>query len=111
VIADAPFNRHGISLRSDRIAEICRKYDVVELSVFGSVLRDDFGPDSDIDFLAVFRHDDYGPWMAKVQNFERELGALVGPEVEVITMESVLKSENWIRTKHILTPAQAVYGS
>ncbi len=47
----------------DRIAELCRKYHVVELSVFGSFLRDDFGPESDIDLLAIFQDDDYGPWM------------------------------------------------
>jgi uncharacterized protein len=67
VITAASFERHGVSLPLDRVAEICHKYDVAELSVFGSVLRDDFGPESDIDVMAVFRHDDFGPWMARLQ--------------------------------------------
>ncbi len=55
----------------DKIAEICRTFDVVELSIFGSVLRDDFGPESDIDFMAVIRTDDYGPWMSRYSNWKR----------------------------------------
>ena len=49
---------------------------MVELSVFGSLLRDDFGPDSDVDFLVVFRDNDYGPWMGKLQRMEKDLGAV-----------------------------------
>jgi Nucleotidyltransferase domain len=59
-IANAESQPAG-KLPLDKIAETCRKYDVIELSIFGSVLRDDFGPESDIDFMAVIRNDDYGP--------------------------------------------------
>jgi len=111
VITTGSFERHGVSLPLGRIAEICRKYDIAELSVFGSVLRDDFGPRSDIDFMAVFRHDNYGPWMAKIQQLENELSELVGRDVDIVTKESVLQSENWIRRKHILDSAQVIYGS
>ncbi len=86
-------------------------YDVVELSVFGSILRDDFRPESDIDFMAVFRQDDYGPWMSRLQQLEKELTTLLGRAVDVVTKESVLRSENWIRRNHILETAQVIYGS
>jgi predicted nucleotidyltransferase len=102
---------HGITLPLNRIAELCSQNDVLELSVFGSLLRDDFGPDSDIDFLVVFQGDDYGPWMEKLQRMERELGALLGRKVDLVPKESVLQSENWIRRNHILSTAQVVYGS
>jgi len=105
------WRQYGVTLPPDRVAELCRKYDVVELSVFGSVLRDDFGPKSDIDFLVVFRDGDYGPWMAKLHRMEAELGALVGREVDLVTKESVLQSENWIRRNHILDSARVIYGS
>jgi uncharacterized protein len=105
------FTRHGITLPLDRITELCRKYQVTELSVFGSLLRDDFGPESDIDFLVVFQGDDYGPWMGKLQRLEEELGALLGREVELVPKESVVRSENWIRRDHILSTAQVIYGS
>jgi predicted nucleotidyltransferase len=110
VITTTSCERHGISLPPGRIAEICNRYDLVELSVFGSNLRDDFGPESDVDFMAVFRHDDYGPWMSRLQQLEKELGALVGREVDVVTKESVLQSENWIRRNHTLDSAQVIYG-
>ena len=111
MITAGSFERRGISLPLGRIAEICHKYDVAELSVFGSLLRDDFGPESDVDFLAVFEHNDYGPWMGKLQEMERELSALVGHEVDIVTKESVLQSENWIRRNHILDSAKVIYGS
>lgn len=103
--------RHGITLPLDRIAELCRKHQVTELSVFGSLLRDDFGPESDIDFLVVFQSDDYGPWMGKLQRMEDDLRALLGREVELVPKENVMRSENWIRRNHILKTAQVIYGS
>ena len=73
-----------IVLPLDAIAELCRKYDLDELAIFGSALREDFGPDSDIDFLVVFKNDDYGPWMGKLTRFEDDLSALLGRKAEVI---------------------------
>jgi predicted nucleotidyltransferase len=105
------FARHGITFPADRMVELCRKYQVVELSVFGSLLREDFGPDSDVDFLVVFQDDDNGPWMEKLQRLEEDLSALLGREVEVVPKESVVQSENWIRRNHILSTAQVIYGS
>jgi uncharacterized protein len=105
------FSQNGAALPLDRIAEICRKYQVVELSVFGSILRDDFGPESDVDFLVVFQDDDYGPWMSKLQQMQEELGALVGREVDLVPKESVQQSENWIRRRNIFDSAQVIYGS
>jgi len=44
----------------DRIAEFCRRWKITELALFGSVLRDDFRPDSDVDVLVTFAPD--APW-------------------------------------------------
>ncbi len=106
----AAFTRHGVTLPLDRIAELCQKYDVVELSVFGSLLRDDFGPESDIDFLVVFQDDDYGPWMGKLLHMEEGLSALLGRKVDLVPKESIEQSENWIRRISILDSAQMIYG-
>jgi predicted nucleotidyltransferase len=94
----------------DRIAELCRKYYVVELSIFGSFLRDDFGPESDIDLLVIFQDDDYGPWMGKLLQMEDELSALLGRKVDLVPKESIERSENWIRRNRILDTAQVIYG-
>jgi predicted nucleotidyltransferase len=45
---------HGIEFDSEKIAEFCRRHGVRKLSLFGSILRNDFGPDSDIDVLVEF---------------------------------------------------------
>jgi uncharacterized protein len=104
-------SRHGITLPTDRIAELCERYGVRELAVFGSLLRDDFAPESDIDFLVTFRDGDPGPWMGKLIQMEDDLRALLGREVDLMPRESILKSENWIRRDHILRTAQVIYGA
>jgi uncharacterized protein len=104
-------SRHGITLPTNRIAELCERYGVRELSVFGSLLRDDFSPESDIDFLVVFRDDDHGPWMEKLFHMEEDLRLLLDREVDLVPKESIEKSENWIRRNHILSTAQVIYGS
>jgi len=103
--------RHGITLPADQITDLCRELDVLELAVFGSFLRDDFGPESDIDFLVVFKNDDLGPWMGKLQRLETRLSALLGREVDAVSKRDVEASENWIRRNHILGTAQVIYGS
>jgi predicted nucleotidyltransferase len=89
----------------DRIAALCRAYGVEELSVFGSFLRDDFGPDSDIDLLAVFRDNDYGPWMGKLTGLEAELSALLGRRVDLVP-KPMLK---WVIRDRVLAEAQRIY--
>ena len=73
-----------ISLPLEGIAEFCRKHHIRKLSLFGSVLRDDFRPDSDIDVLVEFEAD------AKVSLFDMggmqiELAELMGREVDFKT--------------------------
>ena len=48
---------HNIDFPEERIVDFCQRRKVVELALFGSVLRDDFGPDSDIDVLITFTAD------------------------------------------------------
>lgn len=98
-------SQHGISLPIDRIDALCKKYHVEELSVFGSVLRSDFGPKSDIDFLVVFDQDDYGPWMGRLTGLEMELSELLGRNADVIP-KPLLK---WVIRDRVLAEAQPIY--
>ena len=91
------------------IAELCREYGVQELAVFGSALRDDFGPDSDVDFLVVFKNDEYGPFLGKLIDFEEALSALLGQPVDLATRPSIEQSDNYIRRNHILSSLRTVY--
>ena len=45
---------HGIAIPREKIAQLCRRYRIRRLALFGSILREDFGPDSDIDILVEF---------------------------------------------------------
>lgn len=99
----------AISLPMDEVREICRRHDVEELSVFGSVLRDDFQPDSDVDFLVVFQNDDYGPWASKLMDMEDDLSRLLGRKVDLVSRRAVEKSENYIRRKRILHSREVLY--
>ena len=62
---------------ADLIAELCRRNGIKRLSIFGSYLRDDFGPDSDIDFLVEF-YPEHIPSLLGIVRMERELSALMG---------------------------------
>lgn len=101
----ANLGRHGIELPIDKISELCRNYGVVELSVFGSFLREDFAPDSDIDLLAVFDNDDYGPWMGKLTELEADLSALLRRKVDLVP-KPLLK---WVIRDRVIAEAQPIY--
>ena len=93
------------------IGELCRKYKVQELAVFGSSLSDDFRPDSDIDFLVTFENGDAGPWGCKFSDMRDELAALLNRSVDLVSRRAIERSRNWIRRKSILDSALVIYGS
>ncbi len=98
-----------IDLPLEALAAICRKYDVQQLDVFGSALREDFGPHSDVDFLVRFRNDDAGEWMGKLTDLEREISQLLGRKVDVVSRPAVEESQNYLRRRHILATAKVIY--
>lgn len=91
-----------------QIEEFCRKWHVAELAVFGSVLRPDFRPDSDVDFLVTFKPD--APRLGLgFFHMQEELKTLVGRDVDLLTRRSIERSQNWIRRKSILSSARPIY--
>jgi len=101
--------RANITLPMDRIAALCEKYQVEELTVFGSVLREEFGPESHVDFLVVFKDNDAGPWMSRVFGLENDLSALLGRKIDVVTKRGVEQSRYAGTREAILDTAQVVY--
>ncbi|MBI4789056.1 MAG: nucleotidyltransferase family protein [Chloroflexi bacterium] len=69
--------RAKISLPKETIAEFCRRNHVTRLALFGSVLRDDFRPDSDVDILVEFEPG-HVPGFFRIARLERELTELLG---------------------------------
>jgi predicted nucleotidyltransferase len=99
-----------IRLDQDQIAAFCRKWRIAEMSLFGSVLRDDFGPDSDVDFLVTFEpgaDHDWEAWPVMVD----ELAGIVGRPVDFVEQRLVEQSRNYIRRREILTTARRIYAA
>jgi hypothetical protein len=91
-----------------KIEGYCKKWKIVELSLFGSVLRDDFRPDSDVDVMVSFADDAH--WsLFDLVHMEAELKALLGKTVDLVERTGVEASPNYIRRRHILQSAEALY--
>lgn len=98
----------NIQLPEEKLAEFCQRWKVSELALFGSVLRDDFRPDSDIDVLITFAPDAKRGLMA-LAKMKYELEDLLGHEVDLVSKYAIEMSHNWIRRNEILGTAQVIY--
>ena len=96
-----------ISIPSDRIAEFCRKWRVREFSLFGSVLRADFRPESDVDVLLVFE-DGAAPALEPWIDMRDELCQIFGREVDVVEKRRL---KNPFRRHHILNNRRVLYAA
>lgn len=88
----------------------CHRWQVAELAFFGSVLREDFRPDSDVDVL--IRFSDASQWsLLDHIAMEEELATFFGRKVDLVSRRAVEASRNHIRRHHILDSAQVVYAA
>ncbi len=88
----------------------CSKWKVRELSLFGSALRDDFGPQSDIDFLVTF--DPEAQWsLLDHIRMEEELSLLLGRQIDLVSRQALERSANFIRRREILSSVKVVYAA
>lgn len=97
----------AIALPKAAIIEFCDRWKIEELYLFGSVLRDDFHIDSDIDVMVKFSPD--ARWGFEFASVKRELEELFERKVDLLTKASVEKSHNWIRRREILSNAKLIY--
>jgi predicted nucleotidyltransferase len=100
--------RVRIEIPQDRLAAFCRTHRIRRLSVFGSALREDFRPDSDVDLLVSFEEGARYSLFDLV-TMQDELQAILGREVDLVEREAVEQSENYIRRRHILQNEEPVY--
>lgn len=98
----------AIALPQQSIREFCQRWQIVELSVFGSVLRDDFRSDSDIDILVAFAPTANWGLLEHAQ-MQQELETMLGRAVDLISKRAIKRSSNWIRRQEILSTAQTIY--
>ncbi len=78
----------GIMIGSRRLDEICRRHGIERLALFGSALRDDLRPDSDIDLLVEFEPG-RTPGLLGISTIELELGSLLGRDVDLRTADDL----------------------
>ncbi len=97
----------NVTLDREILAVFCRKWHIRELSLFGSALRDDFGPDSDLDFLVSFEP---GATLDlfDLQEMKEELEACHGRPVDIVVKEAL---RNPWRKREILNTAEVVYAA
>jgi predicted nucleotidyltransferase len=98
----------NISLPEQKIAEFCQRWQIKEFAVFGSVLRRDFGPESDIDVLVTFASESDWGLFDHVQ-MQDELHQLLNRKVDLLSREAVEQSHNQPRRQAILNTAQVIY--
>src|SRR3990172_2006418 len=97
-----------ITLPMTEIAAFCQRWQVSEFALFGSVLREDFHADSDIDVLVSFRDGAHHTLFDLVRMGD-ELETIFGRKVDVLTRKGIEESPNYIRRKSILDSAQVIY--
>ncbi|NJL20722.1 MAG: nucleotidyltransferase family protein [Leptolyngbyaceae cyanobacterium SM1_3_5] len=101
-------NQFAIQLPQKALSNFCQQWKIKEFFLFGSVLREDFRSNSDVDVMVSFAED--APWgLLELVRMKRELQALFDREVDLVTKKSIEQSDNWSRRQEILDTAQAVY--
>lgn len=92
----------------DEIEAFCERRKITEFALFGSVLRDDFSEESDIDVLVIFAEDVHYTFFHLVDMVD-ELEVIFGRKVDLLTRKGVESSLNYIRRKEILSTAEVIY--
>jgi predicted nucleotidyltransferase len=99
-----------IGIPREKLDAFCRQWRVTELALFGSALRDDFGPESDVDVLIEF--DSQARWtLLDFVQMRDELAEVFGREVDLVSRRAIEESRNPFRRRNILESAQVIYAA
>jgi predicted nucleotidyltransferase len=91
-----------------KIKKFCQRWQISDLRLFGSVLRDDFHPESDIDVLVSFSPDAHWTLFGLV-TMQEELSEIFGRKVDLVEREAIVQSPNYIRRRSILRNTKEIY--
>ena len=92
-----------------KVVDFCERWDITELAFFGSVLRDDFGPGSDIEVLVNLRPGTSHRISSILLHMEKKLGGILGREVDLVSRSDVERSRNYLRREAVLKSAEVFY--
>ncbi|MEI7836115.1 MAG: nucleotidyltransferase domain-containing protein [Planctomycetota bacterium] len=99
--------RHNLDISTTKIGEFCQKWKVREFSLFGSVLREDFSPESDVDVLVSFQPD--SQWdLFDLVKMRDELMAMFLRDVDLVEKEGL---RNPFRRHNILRTCEVIYAA
>lgn len=99
-----------ISIPRAKIEDFCKRWKIIEFSFFGSVLREDFHLNSDVDVLVEFSpHSSWG--LLDHAEMEEELSQIFNRPVDLVNKKAVKNSHNWIRKRNILESAEVYYAA
>lgn len=99
-----------IEIATHQLNDFCHRWKVSELAIFGSVLRDDYSEDSDIDALVTFLPDVIWSLLDYVK-MEQELSELFGRRVDLMSKRAIEMNKNWIIREEILNSAEIIYAA
>lgn len=100
----------AIQLPIAKIQAFCQQWQITEFALFGSVLREDFRSDSDIDVLVTFAPN-ARRGLTETLQMRDELQQLFDRQVDLIVKAALERSNNWLRRQHILDSAQVIYAA
>ena len=99
-----------MEISQSQLAEFCQRWQIEAFAFFGSVLRDDFNPESDLDVLVTFKSEANWSLLDHLR-MEQELSDLLNRKIDLLTRRAVEQSHNWMRRQEILGTAEVVYGT
>lgn len=95
-----------IQVPSDKLAEICQRYGVAELALFGSALRSEMRPDSDVDLLVEFQPN-ARIGILRFESLAEDIEALIGRKVDLVTKRGL---KPWVRPQ-VLRNTRILYAA
>ena len=101
---------NNIELPMRQIEAFCQRWKISEFALFGSILRDDFRSDSDIDAMVQFLPNSHNTLFDLV-TMEDELKQIFNRDVDLVTRKGITNSQNYLRREAILNSAQIIYES
>ena len=97
--------RHNVSVSGEKLLKLCQKYQIQRLALFGSILRDDFTPESDVDLLVEFAPG-HTPGLGFIE-IQDELSRLLGRSVDLNTPQDLSR---YFR-QQVLEQAEVIYAA
>jgi len=103
-----PTIQSRLRLSHQEVVNFCQQWGITKMALFGSILRDDFRADSDIDLLITFAPN-ARQGLLTLAKIKHDLEFRLNRAVDLVPEASIQMSDNWIRQREILSTAQTIY--